>query len=120
MAAAYWCAFGALALGLHWHCRFRACGGVYAYRPGTILFLKPLIIVSDGFFVAITSVWLFCEACAVVLHCLASAPPPCGQAALEVFAYFVHKAFRTFGDVVAGLGQGGRATHRLHENSLCE
>ena len=30
-------------------------GVVYAYRPGTILFLKLSIVISDGFFVAVTS-----------------------------------------------------------------
>ena len=31
----------------------------------------------------------FSEVCAGVLPCLASAPPPCGQAALTVFVYFL-------------------------------
>ena len=79
-------------------------GVVYVCRPGTVLFLVPFVVVSDGFFVAVTPFWLCFEAFAGVLPCLASAPPPCGQAALAVFAYFVDMAFWTSGDTVAGLG----------------
>ena len=68
------------------------------------LFLVPFAVVSEGLFVAVKMFWLCSEAFAGVLSCLASTPPPCAQAALAVFAYFVDMAFWTSGDTVAGLG----------------
>ena len=44
---------------LHWHCRFRTCGGRYACRPGTVPFLVPFVVILGGSFVAVALAWLF-------------------------------------------------------------